>query len=200
MLAISFRLSSALAIGAIIVLVGMARAENMTVMSRDCSAARSSVQFLAKVANTRDETYHCLGVSVDNRANIRAIRFETHEFDTDRTKRQGVSRSVRVREFTPQEIASADGAVLDGTPGHPAVILQGSIVDGQARETLVIKYLHNGLTNEFRKCPIALDRERNADWRLVNAQNDTVPLVVVKTWMLPLIGTVGIETLQGLCT
>jgi hypothetical protein len=139
-------------------------------------------------------------VSVDARANITGIRFETHEFGTDRTSHQPVSSEIRIREFTPGEIAADHGVVLDGVPGHDAVMLQGQIVAGTTTAALAIRYLHNGFTGEFRQCDVMLDRGQGGDWHLVTAQNRAVPpLVVVKTWGLPLIGTVGIETLQGIC-
>lgn len=164
-----------------------------------CSPAPPSVQQIAKITNTRDRNFHCLGVAVDRQANITAIRFETHEFDVDRQSRASASRNVKVREFAPRDIGSDKGVVLDGRPGHDAVILQGEIVEGRSSDGLVVKFLYNGLTNQFRECRIALKRGQDVGWRLVDAQNHPVPLVVVETWSLPLVGTVGIKTLQGLC-
>lgn len=165
----------------------------------DCADAPVQVQPLAKIINTRDDNYQCLGVSVDARAEITAVRFETHEFDRDAESREPVERRVRVREFTPDEIARASGVVLDGRPGHDAVILQGDIVAGRSSAALNLRFLHNGLTSEFRQCAVKLDHAHGAAWRLVDSRNRAVPLVVVKTWALPLFGTIGIDTLQGIC-
>jgi hypothetical protein len=165
-------------------------------MSDGCASAVSGVQSLAKVVSTRDANYHCLGVSVDGSANILGIRFETHEMAT--TRRQ-VPRPVRVKEFAPIDVASEHGAVLDGTPGHDAVILQGRIVAGSPVASLVIRFLHNGITGEFQECPIRLDRREDGNWHLVNDHDQDVSTVLVKTWSLPIVGTVGIETLAGIC-
>ena len=90
-------------------------------------------------------------------------------------------------------------SVAAAVPGHDAVILQGDIVEGRSSDQLVVKFLYNGLTDQFRECRVALKRGRDIGWHLVNAENRSVPLVVVETWSLPLVGTVGIKTLQGLC-
>lgn len=164
-----------------------------------CSPASASVQQIAKITNTRDRNFHCLGVAVDRQANITAVRFETHEIDADRQDRGGAPHSVKVREFAPRDIASEKGVVLDGAPGHDAVILQGNIVEGRSSDQLVVKFLYNGLTDQFRECRVALKHSRDVGWHLVNAENRRVPRIVVETWSLPLVGTVGIKTLQGLC-
>jgi len=156
-----------------------------------CETASPELQPIAKVVNTRDTTYHCLGVSVDARAEIMAIRFETHA-----AAEAGVAR---VRSFTPDEIARRQGVVLDGTPGHDAVILQGDIVPGQPSTTLHLKFLHNGITGEFYQCAVTLDRTEGAPWRLANARPNAFPLVVVRTWAVPLFGTIGIDTVEGIC-
>lgn len=168
-------------------------------LSRACAPASPSLQQLAVIVNTRNDDYNCLSASVDRRANITALRFEAHKVTIDPVSGRRVTRGVRVRELTPHDIGSAKGAVLDGRPGHDAVILHGEIVAGRSTQTLVIEFLHNGLTNEFRACPVALDRGPHRAWHLVDAHNAPVPLVVVKTWALPVIGTVGIATLQGIC-
>jgi hypothetical protein len=156
-----------------------------------CERASTELQPLAKVVNTRDLTYHCLGVSVDARAEITAIRFETHAPAED-----GI---VRVRSFTPAEIARTEGVVLDGTPGHDAVILQGTVVPGQPRTTLQLKFLHNGITGEFHQCAVRLDRTEGRPWRLANSRPGAFPVVVVRTWAVPLFGTIGIDTVEGIC-
>ncbi|HEV2549020.1 MAG TPA: hypothetical protein VGU20_16890 [Stellaceae bacterium] len=156
-----------------------------------CGTASPELQPLAKVVNTRDTTYHCLGVSVDAHAEIVAIRFETHS--------AAEAGGARVRSFTPDEIARTQGVVLDGTPGHDAVILQGDIVAGQPSTTLHLKFLHNGITGEFYQCAVTLDHTEGAPWRLGNRRPDAFPVVVVRTWAMPFFGTVGIDTVEGIC-
>ncbi len=156
-----------------------------------CETASPELQPLAKVVSTRDGTYHCLGVSVDARAEITAIRFETHA-----AAEAGIAR---VRSFTPDEIARTQGVVLDGTPRHDAVILQGDIVPGQSSTTLHLRFLHNGITGEFYQCAVTLDRTEGTPWRLANARAGAFPVVVVRTWAVPLFGTIGIDTVEGIC-
>ncbi len=105
---------------------------------------------------------------------------------------------MRIRAFAPAEIAQASGVVLDGVPGYDAVILQGDIVAGAAKAELILKFLHNGITGEFQQCAVRLEHA-GARWRLADAQDRPVPLVVVRTWALPILGTVGIDTLEGIC-
>jgi hypothetical protein len=157
-----------------------------------CEMASPELQPLAKVINTRDTTYHCLGVSVDAHAEITAIRFETYA-----AAEAGVAR---VRSFTPDEIARTQGVVLDGAPGHDAVILQGDIVPGHPSTTLHLKFLHNGIIGEFYQCEVTLDRAQGAPWHLANARPEAFPVVVVRTWAVPLFGTLGIDTVEGICS
>ena len=174
-----------------------AEKESETTVSRDCPAGSPTLQPLTKIENTRDFNYNCLSVSLDAGANILALRFEKHEFGSNR----GSTRTPlppQIREFTPAEIAADQGVVLDGTPGHDAIKLRGRIVAGAPAASLVVSYLHNGLVGEFRECGVSLERT-GQNWRLLNAESRRVPLVIVRTWALPLIGTVGIDTLQGIC-
>ena len=171
----------------------------MAAMGADCSSSAGRVQRLAKIVNTRDRNYHCLGVSVDADANISGIRFETHDAALDRASPSPGSRDVHVRDFSLAEIASPHGAVLDGVPGHDAVMLQGDIPPAATAASLAVTFLYNGITGESRECSITLDRRQETSWHLMNSRNQDVSLIVVKTWTLPVIGTVGIETLQGIC-
>lgn len=182
-------------------LIGVASAqmdkEPEAVLGRDCPAGSPAVQPLAKIENTRDLNYHCLSVSLDASANILAIRFEKHDRRSDRHSTPA-PLPLKIREFTPAEIAADQGVVLDGTPGHDAIKLRGHIVAGATAASLVVSYLHNGLVGEFRECGVSLERN-GPNWRLINAESRNVALVVVRTWGLPLVGTVGIDTLQGIC-
>jgi hypothetical protein len=125
--------------------------------------------------------------------------FETHDAALDRASPSPGSRDVHVRDFSLAEIASPHGAVLDGVPGHDAVMLQGDIPPAATAASLAVTFLYNGITGESRECSITLDRRQETSWHLMNSRNQDVSLIVVKTWALPIIGTVGIETLQGIC-
>ena len=158
-------------------------------MDADCRGTTAAVQPLARVVNTYDGNYQCLGVRVDTKANIRAIRFETHHARGDGTN----------KEFSLAEIASQRGAVLDGRPGHDAVILRGHIADEAASTPLTVEFLHNGLTGEYRNCRLTLEHDAANRWHLLDGGGRRTNLIVVETWGLPIVGTVGIDTLRGVC-
>jgi hypothetical protein len=171
-----------------------------TRMAGDCARGSALVQPLAKIINTRDASFNCVGVSLDDRANILAIRFEKHGGDRAHGAAGDAAADVHVREFTPAELASDRGAVLDGVPGHDAVLLKGTVKPAQSDVPLVLSFLYNGLTGEYRGCDTTLTRGPDDRWHLLDAQRRPVSLVIVKTWGVPVIGTVGIETLQGICS
>src|SRR5690242_16140082 len=102
--------SFVLAAAAILALRGaLGDARSEPAASLGCSSGSASVQQIAKITNTRDRNFHCLGVAVDRQANITAIRFEAHEFDADRKSYGSAPRRVKVREFAPSDIASDKG-------------------------------------------------------------------------------------------
>jgi hypothetical protein len=157
-----------------------------------CRFAGASAQLLATVVNTRDSQVHCLGLDVDAQRNITDIRIETHDGN-------GAAGAIGLKRVPVATVASDYGAVLDGRPGHDALILQGRIEPAAPSARLVIRYLHNGITGEFRSCAVTLDKNAAGDWTLVNARDRVVSRIVVKTWKIPLIGTIGIDTLEGAC-
>ena len=158
-------------------------------MGPDCRGRSAGVQPLATVTNTYDRDYHCLGVRVDAAADVTAIRFESHHADGRDTS----------REFSPDEVASDRGAVLDGRPGHDAVILRGRIGTRTASTPLMLEFLRNGLTGEYRRCALTLARDTANAWHLLDARGRQEDRIVVETWGLPVIGTLGIANVRGVC-
>ncbi len=61
-------------------------------------------------------------------------------------------------------------------------------------------FLYNGFTNEYRSCPVTLDREPNSGWRLLNRFNQIISLIAVRTRQMPVIGAFGIADLDGVCS
>jgi hypothetical protein len=169
-------------------------------MAADCATGSASVQPLAKIVNTRDASFDCVGLSLDDHANIRALRFEKHELSPRADAPTAVAAPVHVREFTPAEISSSRGAVLDGVPGHDALTLRGDLNDDKTTVPLLVSFLYNGLTGEYHSCTTTLLRGSDRRWRLLDARQRQVSLVRVQTWGLPLVGTVGIAAIQGLCS
>ena len=154
-----------------------------------------AVQQLAKVVNSRDDSFHCVGLTLKVDA-ISAIRFETHRFSG--AQRQ-IAEPVKVEEFPIGQIESLGGAVLEGQPGHDAIILQGRFARPSITADLNIRYLHNGITGQYRSCQVTLGRGADARWHLTNARHQDVELISVRTWALPLVGTAGIANLDGVC-
>src|SRR6185312_11856958 len=93
---------------------------------RACAARTQTIQPLAVVRNTRDHDFSCLGLIVDAGATPVAIRFEVHHGRAAAGDRQPAPH-IEVKEFDRDLIASGKGAVLDGQPGHDAVILHGAL-------------------------------------------------------------------------
>jgi hypothetical protein len=165
-----------------------------------CNDSPRSVQPLAKIFNTRDRNFQCLGVKVDGDA-ITALRIESHRLVA--TGDTILADHVKIDEFSVTQIASQHGAVLDGTKGHEAIIVQGRVPKGGGDLELVTSYLYNGLTGEYRSCRIKLDRRAESAgpaWRLVNQFDETVSRIVVRTRIVPVLGTIGIANLEGACT
>jgi hypothetical protein len=147
------------------------------------------VRQLSYIVNSRDRAVQCFGIVLANDT-ITAIRIENH-LSAER---------ILVTDFPVARIESERGAVLDGRPGHDAIILKGRFGPGSAGAALVIRYLHNGVTNEYRQCAVSIEQGPQGGWRLLNARHENVSSIAVETWALPLIGVVGIATLDGACT
>jgi hypothetical protein len=165
---------------------------------RACAARTQTIQPLAVVRNTRDHDFSCLGLIVDAGAMPVAVRFEVHHGRPAAGDRQP-SPPVEVKEFDRDLIASSKGAVLDGQPGHDAVILQGALPSPGGAAQLAVRYLYNGITGEWRQCGVTLRLGSERHWQLENARHEKVPAVLVRTWSLPVLGTAGIATLEGIC-
>ncbi|HEX4112244.1 MAG TPA: hypothetical protein VH020_06880 [Stellaceae bacterium] len=162
-----------------------------------CQSGSDSVQQIAQITNTHDSNIQCLGVKLDGHA-LAALRIENHRFDGEGGA--DFPNGVKISEFPLAQIESRRGAVLDGTKGHDAVIVQGSASPSDGNFDLVTSYLYNGLTGEYRSCRIKLDRRADAAWRLINQFNETVSRIVVRTRSVPVLGTIGIANLEGACT
>jgi hypothetical protein len=162
-----------------------------------CANSTNSIQQLATIDNTSDGDFQCLGLSLEG-GMVKAIRIETHSFTSD--GRRADSEQVKTAEFLLAVVESSHGAVLDGVPGHDAIILKGHFPTPTGKAALVISYLYNGFTGEYRSCPMTLDRVPDVSWRLVNRFDQTVSHIVVKTRRIPVVGMFGIADLEGACT
>ena len=156
----------------------------------------AQVQQLATISNTRDANFQCLGVTVQGDA-LKALRVESHHVAG--TGAASADR-VKVAEYPVAEIESDQGAVLDGSRGYKAVIVQGRPSAATGNVELVTSYLYDGLTGEYHSCRVMLDRGADAGWHLVNQYNERVSSIVVRTRSIPVLGTIGIANLEGACT
>jgi hypothetical protein len=162
-----------------------------------CSNSTRSVRQLAMIDHTSDGGFQCLGVYVEGDA-VKAIRLERHTF-APRDGRPEVEQ-IKVVEFSPTIVDSPRGAVIDGVPGHDAIVLHGRFTTPPDKGELVLSYLYNGITGEYHSCRIVLDRTPDSGWRLVNRFDQPISLIMVRIRQLPMIGVVGIANLEGACT
>jgi len=161
---------------------------------QECAHSTDTVKQLAVIENPSDDSFQCLGVSLQGDT-IKAIRLETHSSASSPD-----AARVVVEEFPPAVVESNRGAVLDGVPGHDAIIIQGKLSTPATKKELLTSYLYNGFTGEYRSCQIALDRAPDVGWRLINRFDQTISHIVVRTRQMPLIGDFGIESLDGACS
>jgi hypothetical protein len=166
-------------------------------LDRACSHSTNSMQQLATIDNANDAKFQCLGLSLEG-DRVTAFRLETHDFASN--DRRAVVEQVKIAEFPLAVVESSHGAVLDGVPGHDAIILRGHFSRPADKAELVTVYLYNGFTSEYRSCRITLDKAPGAGWRLVNRLNQTVSRIIVRTREIPVIGMFGIANLEGACT
>jgi hypothetical protein len=165
--------------------------------SQACSHSTHSIRQLAVIDHTSDGGFQCIGVFVEGDT-VKAIRLERHNFVASRAGTE--TEQVNVVEYPVATVDSRRGAVIDGIPGHDAILLRGRFPAATGRSDLEISYLYNGLTNEYRSCQLELDRTPASGWRLVNRLDQTISLIMVRLRQLPMIGTVGIANLEGACT
>jgi hypothetical protein len=164
--------------------------------SEICANSSASIQHLAIIEKPGEGQFQCLAVELDG-DRVSALRLETHKIAA--RDGQAEAATVEVAEFPVSVVESRRGAVLDGIPGHDAIILQGNFSTPSDRTELIASYLYNGFTGEYRSCSIALDRTPDAGWRLVNGLDQTVSRIVVRTRDMFVIGPFGIANLDGAC-
>jgi hypothetical protein len=159
-----------------------------------CSNSTHAMRQLAMIDHTSDGGFQCLGVSVEGDT-VQAIRLERHSFSPD----TGIEQ-IKVVEYPTTTVDSRRGAVIDGVPGHDAIVLRGHFSNLSGTGKLEISYLFNGITGEFRTCQMVLGRTANAGWRLVNRLDQPISLIGVRIREVPVIGVVGIANLEGACS
>ena len=187
---------AALAVGGAPVLAAIDPAAAHDRQGGICANSTGSVQQLAMIEKPGEDNFQCLGVTLEGDA-VKAFRLETHSLAA--RDRDAESAEVKVTEFPLAVVESSRGAVLDGIPGHDAIILRGNLSTPSNQTRLVASYLYNGFTGEYRSCSITLDRTPDTGWRLVNHLDQTVSRIVVRTRDMFVIGPFGIANLDGAC-
>lgn len=162
----------------------------------ECANSSASVRPLATIENAAEHSFQCLGLSMDGET-ITAIRLETHSFAS--SNERTTAQSISVTEFPPTVLESTRGAVLDGVPDHDAIVLRGHLFPLTGKQPLVVSYLYNGFTGEYRSCLMTLDRGPGGGWRLVDRLAQPISRIVVNTREMPIIGAFGIASLAGAC-
>lgn len=160
--------------------------------SQTCTNSTRSIRQLAMIDHTSDGGFQCVGVFVEGDT-VKALRLERHSFVL-------AAEQIKVVEFSTSIVDSLHGAVIDGVPGHDAIVLRGHFATPPGTGELEISYLYNGITGEFHSCQIVLNRTPNAGWRLVNRLDQPISLIGVRIRQLPVIGVIGIANLEGACT
>jgi hypothetical protein len=173
-----------------------ARAGAISQPQSSCARSTERLKQLAMIENVEEGSFQCLGVALEG-GSVKALHVETHHFAN--RERHPDTEQVKVEDFSRDVIESSRGAVLDGVPGHDAIVLRGRFTEPSGRLDLVTSYLYNGFTSEYHSCRIALDRSPAAGWRLVDRLDQPISHIVVRTRQMPLIGMFGIANLEGAC-
>jgi len=162
-----------------------------------CTPSTNSTKQLLMIDNTSEGGFQCLGVSLEG-GTVKAVRLERHGFSS--AIGQPVSEQIRVLEFPAAVVDSRQGAIIDGIPGHDAIVLRGRFSAVPGKVELIMSYLFNGITGEFHSCPVTLDSTPETGWRLLNRYDQTISHILVTIRQVPVIGTIGIADLAGACT
>jgi hypothetical protein len=188
---------AALAVLALACLLMIAAGAESGQSGGSCANSTQSIKQLTMIDGEGDGQFQCLAVSVPDGQAI-AFRVETHSFTS--AHGQPDVEHVKLTEFSKAVVESDRGAVLDGIPGHDAIVLRGRFSAAPAKAEFVISYLYNGFTGEYRSCQITLDQASNSGWHLVNHFDQTISHIQVTTRRIPMVGPFGIASLEGACT
>lgn len=143
---------------------------------------------LAAITNDRDATVSHFKLIVGDDAAARGIYLDTSaNADSPPLETSG-------QVYWSDAIASDEGVVLGQGQGVKAVFLQGTLESEGEQDSLVIRYLTNGVFMKYAECRVGIQRMSPDGWQLVNAYDGRpIKQIQVRTWML------GISTLENVC-
>lgn len=172
------------------------RAAELSRTRHACTSFTTSTKQLAMIDSTGDDSFQCLGLSLDGNT-VTAIRLETHGVAS--AGQHTDLQPIEIAEFPEAVMESRRGAVLDGRPGHDAIVLRGHFPTAAGNVELVISYLYNGITDEYRSCKLTLRWASDSGWRLTNGFDQMVSHIDIVTRKIPVVGIIGIANLEGAC-
>jgi hypothetical protein len=161
-----------------------------------CTSFTTSTKQLAMIDSTGDDSFQCLGLSLEGDT-VKAIRLETHGIAS--AGQHTDLQQIEIVEFPKAVMESKRGAVLDGAPGHDAIVLRGHFPTAPGNMPLMISYLYNGVTGEYRSCQLTLGWASETGWRLTNGFDRIVSHIDIITRSVPIVGIIGIASLEGAC-
>ena len=184
-----------LALGVLASAPGSPAAEPKT-QDHACTSFTTATKQLAMIDSTGDNSFQCLGLSLDGDT-VTAIRLETHGIAS--AGQHTDLQPIKIVKFPKAVMESGRGAVLDGRPGHDAIVLRGHVPTAPGTAELVISYLYNGITDEYRSCKLTLRWASDSGWRLTDGFDQVVSHINIVTRSIPVVGVIGIANLEGAC-
>jgi hypothetical protein len=169
-----------------------AHAEDFWAPSRDGARVQAvppgnTLQKLMNFSNDRDAIVNRLSVMIDANTLLTGMYIDE-------------SNLVEPAVFGPgagvvwlRDIESKEGGVLFEGQGHKVILIQGKLNRTSQDGRFQIRYLANGLTNNYEACDVLLKKD-DKGWYAQNAYtNKRITAAKLITWSL------GISTVQGIC-
>lgn len=156
-----------------------------SILSFSALSASATVQKLLRITNDRNATVSEMGIILHNPSMaVEGMRYAYYE----------ANGKVTEKTYTVAQLTSAQGVVLEEERGVKAITLQGTLDEANGTGEWMLRYVANGLSKEYKDCPISLRRSPAGAWTLVKpGTSRTISDAHVVTWSL------GIRTIQGLC-
>ena len=143
------------------------------------SAAHAAPSTLFTMSNDRDAGSVTYSVLVDGDA---VTGFQTTPGQTKASD-----------TFTAAQVAQPAGVVVLSGQGHNVLFLQGSVDKTTGEGRFHLKYLANGLTNNYATCDFLLKKSGTNYFAANSYTGARITNAKIVTWSL------GLKTLEGIC-